>query len=99
MQNTSSSLRTLGHPIRLATVEALANQECMVGDLNQRVNKALNTTISQSAFSQHLGQLREAGLVTTRRDRQMIIYKLNPAAFTGIQETLRTILMSEKISA
>lgn len=44
--------------------------------------------LSQSALSQHLAKLREAGIVATRRDAQMIYYRLSsPEA-----ETLLTTL-------
>lgn len=44
--------------------------------------------LSQSALSQHLAKLREAGIVSTRRDAQMIYYRLSsPEA-----ETLLTAL-------
>jgi DNA-binding transcriptional ArsR family regulator len=48
----------------------LAEGECSVGQLNERVE------LSQSALSQHLAVLREQGLVQTRRESQTIFYRL-----------------------
>ena len=44
--------------------------ELSVGDLVERVG------LSQSALSQHLGKLREEGLVTTRKEAQTVYYRL-----------------------
>jgi DNA-binding transcriptional ArsR family regulator len=54
---------------------------------------ALNETIplSQSALSQHLAGLRQAGLVDTRRESQAIYYRLKSKAVSRILEALYRI--------
>ena len=47
-----------------------------VGDLTNRV------PLSQSALSQHLGVLRDAGVVVNARESQSIIYSLPPGIAT-----------------
>lgn len=49
-----------------------------VGELNARVG------LSQSALSQHLAVLRDAGVVTTEREAQTIYYSLLKGAVTKI---------------
>lgn len=44
--------------------------EMSVGDLAQQVG------LSQSALSQHLGRLREEGLVATRKEAQTVFYRI-----------------------
>lgn len=44
--------------------------------------------ISQAAVSQHLRVLREAGLVTARRDGRRQLYRLRPAALTDLRDWL-----------
>ena len=44
--------------------------EMSVGDLAEAVD------LSQSALSQHLGKMREDGLVTTRREAQTVFYRI-----------------------
>lgn len=44
--------------------------ELSVGDLVERVG------LSQSALSQHLGRLREEGLVATRKEAQTVYYRV-----------------------
>jgi len=66
------------------------NGECPVSELNQAV------PLSQSALSQHLASLREAGLVQTRRESQVIHYRLESAAVSAILETLYTFYCNPK---
>jgi DNA-binding transcriptional ArsR family regulator len=44
--------------------------------------------VSQAAVSQHLRVLREAGLVTARRDGRHRRYRLRPAALTDLRDWL-----------
>lgn len=48
----------------------------------------LQSTISQSALSQHLAKLREADMVTTRRDGQKIVYSIASTEAQRLIETL-----------
>jgi DNA-binding transcriptional ArsR family regulator len=56
---------------RLMILCVLTEGELSVGELNQKI------PLSQSALSQHLAKLRDAGLVETRRDSQTIFYRLD----------------------
>ncbi|WP_062269408.1 ArsR/SmtB family transcription factor [Endozoicomonas arenosclerae] len=63
-------LKVLANPNRLMTVCMLLEEELSVGELNQRL------PLSQSALSQHLAVLREEGLVATRKEAQVVYYRL-----------------------
>ncbi len=63
-------LRALGNERRVAILFHLAAGERSVGELQRRIG------LSQSALSQHLARLRDAGLVATRREAQTIHYVL-----------------------
>ena len=63
-------LKTLAHPSRLMLACTLAEGEFSVGELETRVG------VRQPSLSQHLGVLREAGIVETRRDSKVIFYRL-----------------------
>jgi DNA-binding transcriptional ArsR family regulator len=65
-------LKALANEQRLMILCNLVEGPLSVGQLNERV------PLSQSALSQHLGTLREAGVVTTTRESQSIIYSLQP---------------------
>jgi len=53
-----------------------------VGEINAHI------PLSQSALSQHLGVLREAGVVTTRRQSQTIYYAVANGPAMQIMATL-----------
>ncbi len=63
-------LKTLANENRILILCCLLDGEQSVGQINQHIS------ISASALSQHLAWLREAGLVTTRRQSQTIFYTL-----------------------
>jgi DNA-binding transcriptional ArsR family regulator len=63
-------LKGLANENRLIIMCVLAEGECSVGQLNERIE------LSQSALSQHLAVLRDQGLVETRRQSQTIYYRL-----------------------
>ncbi|MBV7298473.1 ArsR/SmtB family transcription factor [Enterovibrio paralichthyis] len=63
-------LRILSHPERLMVLCQLREGERNVSFLLQ------NSTLSQSAFSQHLTVLRQAGLVATRKSSQSVYYRI-----------------------
>lgn len=56
---------------RLLILCELVKGEMSVGALQARVG------LSQSALSQHLARLREAEMVTTRREAQTVFYRIN----------------------
>lgn len=81
-EKASSLLKSMSHPSRLMVLCHLMNGECEVSVLNQVI------PLSQSALSQHLASLRDAGLVKTRRESQVIHYRLNSKAVSDILQTL-----------
>jgi DNA-binding transcriptional ArsR family regulator len=80
-------LKALGHPVRLAIVRALAEQSCCCcADVCSRL------PLAQSTVSQHLKVLKEAGLVSFRRDGVRSAYVLNPVALAALRSDLESIL-------
>jgi ArsR family transcriptional regulator, virulence genes transcriptional regulator len=80
--NAAAFLKALGNDQRLLVLCALLDGELSVGEINERV------PLSQSALSQHLGVLREAGLVTTTRQSQTIYYAIAPGPALQIMQVL-----------
>jgi DNA-binding transcriptional ArsR family regulator len=75
MQREDTLFRALADPSRRAILERLTRGEAAVKDLTARFS------ISQPAVSQHLATLREAGLVTERRDGRLVYYRVQPKGF------------------
>ena len=68
-----AALQALSEPHRMAILSMLADGERPAGDFVDAL------PIAQPTVSKHLSVLREAGLVTVRRDAQRRLYSLNPA--------------------
>ncbi|ONN70207.1 sulfite-sensing transcriptional repressor BigR [Pseudomonas oryzihabitans] len=84
-REVAALLKTLAHPVRLLLACALAEGEYAVGELEARLD------IHQPTLSQQLGVLREAGLVTTRREAKQIFYRLTEDKATQLLQALYQI--------
>jgi DNA-binding transcriptional ArsR family regulator len=89
-QAAAALLRALGNEHRLMILCVLGAQEMSVGELNQQV------PLSQSALSQHLASLREAGLVKTRKEAQTVYYQLAGDEASRIIAVLQSIYCPER---
>ncbi len=68
----TDTMRLLSHPERLRVLCHLAIEgELSVGELLERIE------LSGSALSQHLAKMRSLGLVATRKDRQVVYYRID----------------------
>lgn len=64
--------KALGHPARVQIIKFLANQEdCFCGNIVDYI------PLSQSTVSQHLKELKEAGLILGRYQPPKIYYCIN----------------------
>ncbi len=82
-------LKALANPARLRIVLRLFDGEQAVSELESGLG------IRQPALSQHLAELRDAGLVSTRRQSRVIFYQLADEAQTRLIEALLHGLGSE----
>jgi DNA-binding transcriptional ArsR family regulator len=78
-------LRSVGNPQRLLILCELVEGEVGVGELLERLD------LSQSALSQHLAVLREAGLVRVRRVGVQAFYALQDGPVRPLMRTLHAI--------
>ena len=83
--HAAALLKALANENRLQILCLLADGERTVGEINALVD------LSQSALSQHLGILRDEGLVDTRREAQSIHYSLAPGPALEVIRTLHGI--------
>jgi DNA-binding transcriptional ArsR family regulator len=81
--------QALAHPVRLRILDLLSRQEACVCHLTAALGQR------QPYISQQLATLREAGLVTDRRDGTLIYYRLAGEALAGLLDqgraTVRTL--------
>ena len=84
-QEAAALLKQLSNQHRLMNLCSLIDSELSVTELNSRTN------LSQSALSQHLASLRNAGLVQTRREAQTIFYQLQGNEAIQVIRVLKSI--------
>jgi ArsR family transcriptional regulator len=77
--------RALSAPARLVILEQLAQGERAVEGV------AAKTGLTVANCSQHLQQLRRAGLVTSRRDGKAVIYRLTDPRTLALMDLLRLV--------
>ena len=81
--NAARSFDAMGDPTRREIVQRLAARPRSVGDL------AAELPVSRPAVSQHLKQLKGAGLVTDEADGTRRIYRLDPRGIGAMREVLQ----------
>lgn len=79
-------LSALGNEVRLKLLICLHKKEKNVSEL---IN---NCGLSQSAVSQHLDKLRNAGLVITRKDGKQIYYSLSRKKIGRISKAIMSFI-------
>ncbi|EJL6302319.1 helix-turn-helix transcriptional regulator [Vibrio cholerae] len=78
-------LRVMAHPERLMVLCQLTQSEMGVGQLQQ------GSTLSQSAFSQHLTVLRKHGIIQARKESQQVFYRLADSRITALIQSLQNV--------
>lgn len=79
----SETLKALAHPARLKIVVGLIKDECSVS----QIQKVLG--LPQSTISQHLGILKNAGVIKGRREGTKTCYRVIDARVRKIIEVMR----------
>jgi DNA-binding transcriptional ArsR family regulator len=72
-------LRAIADPRRREIIRLVRVDERSAGDIASQFD------VSRPAISQHLTILREAGLVTERRDGNRRLYRARPEALAGVR--------------
>lgn len=70
LEQAAECLRTLAHPHRLRIVQMLLRDEYTVGELAQSCD------IPSHMASEHLGKMRDRGLLTSERRGRQIYYQV-----------------------
>jgi DNA-binding transcriptional ArsR family regulator len=90
-QNTLAMLfKALGHPARIAIIDyLLKKQECVCGDIVDEL------PLAQPTISQHLKELKNAGLIKGTVSGTTVCYCIDERTFSKIKEHF--LLLSKKI--
>lgn len=83
---TANALKAMAHPLRWKILCVLGGTELSVGDI------VAQTGTSQSNISQHLEQLRNKNIVTSRKEANRIFYRIRNGKLLELIGTMRTVL-------
>lgn len=73
--------KALGHPARVAVMQFLAKQEeCYFGDIHEEL------PIAKATVSQHLAELKDAGLIRGTIEMPKVKYCINPKAWNEARQ-------------
>lgn len=85
IERASRSMKAMSHPLRLKILCTLGEEELSVQDIVEHVGT------TQSNISQHLGILRDKGILASRKDANRVYYRVSDA------RTLRLISMMREV--
>jgi DNA-binding transcriptional ArsR family regulator len=83
---TANALKAMAHPLRWKILCTLGDRELSVGEIVEQ------TGTSQSNISQHLEQLRNKNIVTSRKEANRIYYRIRNGKLLELIGTMRTVL-------
>ena len=86
IDRASRSLKAMSHPLRLKILCTLGDRELSVGEIVEQ------TGTSQSNISQHLEQLRNKNIVTSRKEANRIYYRIRNGKLLELIGTMRSVL-------
>jgi len=85
LESATELMRFLSNPQRLTLLCFIGENEESVGDLADKLN------MSTSALSQHLSRLKNADIISSRREHNKIFYKLKSTEAKSIIRTLKKL--------
>jgi DNA-binding transcriptional ArsR family regulator len=77
-----AAIRAIAEPHRRSILRLVADRELSAGEI------AAQFEVTRPAVSQHLTVLREAGLLTERRDGTRRLYRARPEGLSGLRAFL-----------
>ncbi|MGZ2370339.1 ArsR/SmtB family transcription factor [Ancylomarina sp. YFZ004] len=86
-QRAARYAKAMGHPVRMYVLELLSNQGCCYsGDLSD------DLSIAKSTLSQHLKELKDAGLIQGEIESPRIKYCINKENWKEAQQLFKQFL-------
>lgn len=70
LERGARCMKTLAHPLRLKILAVIGEGEATVGEILEAAGT------SQPNVSQHLGQMRDRGVLVARRDANQVFYRV-----------------------
>ncbi|HHZ88390.1 MAG TPA: transcriptional regulator [Chromatiaceae bacterium] len=89
---TANALKAMAHPLRWRIVCTLGDDELSVREIVDKIGT------SQSNISQHLEQLRNNNIVTSRKDANRIFYRIRNNQLLTLIGNMREVLCHTNLS-
>ncbi|HET9869122.1 MAG TPA: metalloregulator ArsR/SmtB family transcription factor [bacterium] len=89
IEKSAGCIKAMAHPLRLSILALLQEGEKNVQDLTQALGAG------QSNVSQHLAQMRARGLVTARREGNMVYYAVGHPKIARLMALMREVFCGE----
>ena len=88
IDRASRSIKAMSHPLRLKIL-------CILGDYEFSVQDIVDTVgTSQSNISQHLGILKDKGVLVTRKEANKVFYRVSDERTLKLLEMMREVFCS-----
>ena len=81
--------KVFSHPKRLELINVLRDTEMSVGDLSERLGLAMGN------LSQHLAMMRERHIITSRKEGNVVYYRITNPRLLEAFDLLREILFEQ----
>lgn len=78
-------LKAAADPMRIEILNLLKKGSLSAGEISSHFD------VSRAAISQHLAILKEAGLVSSRREGKFVIYEINASVFEEVIVWFRSL--------
>lgn len=89
----ATMLKALAHPARIAILQQIINANaCICGDLVDELG------LAQATISQHLKELKNAGLIQGTIEGVSVCYCIEPKAWAALQKELNGLFLSYRDS-
>ena len=87
-------LKAMAHPARIAILQQIIKANaCICGDLVEELG------LAQATISQHLKELKTAGLIRGTIEGVSVCYCINPVVWNEMQEDLKNFFSSYGLKA
>jgi len=90
IDRASRSIKAMSHPLRLKILCILGDSEFSVQDIVDIVGT------SQSNISQHLGILKDKGVLATRKEANKVFYRVSDERTLKLLEMMRDVFCTPR---
>ena len=91
IEKASRSIKAMSHPLRLKILSVLGREEFSVQDIVDLVGT------SQSNISQHLGILKDKGILVARKDANKVFYSVSDEKTLKLLNMMREVFCPQNI--